>query len=349
MVSGPSVAASIRATACTAPTEQGLTSGSIGRMVPESERPVFELPVHQSPDRVSLDTLHRVYLSLLRSLHLSSTHHDNLLSRGLPDDEIAHRGYHTLPVSGRAVLADRLVERYGAEVCSRIPGLYVMSEGRRRWWSLAGAGGLLIPVRDQAGRIMALMVRRDGADADPKYVFVSSAKHGGPGPLIGVHVPLHDSVHRGTVRLTEGVLKADVATCLDGMLTLGLSAGVASWRQALPVLHAMQVHRVDIAFDADAARNIHVTRALQHCARTLQTAGLHVRVEVWNEVDGKGVDDLLAGWHQPEQLEGQAMREAIRAAVRSALWLDPAQIRQRLAQRQQAYRRRLRLPVEGVL
>jgi hypothetical protein len=70
---------------------------------------------------------------------------------------------------------------------------------------------------------------------------------------------------------------------------------------------------------------------------------------VWDETTGKGIDDVLAAWHQPDVLKGQAMREEIRAAVRSAAWLDPAQMRQRLAQRQDAYRRRLRLPAEGVL
>jgi hypothetical protein len=312
-------------------------------------RLAIELPLRQSPERASLDTLHRVYRSLLGSLHLAPSHYANLQGRGLPDDEIVHRGYRTLPVSGRAALAGRLVERYGAEVCSRIPGLYVGSEGGRRWWSLAGAAGLLIPVRDQGGRIITLMVRRDEADADPKYVFVSSAKHGGPGPMVGVHVPLYDGAHEGTVRLTEGVLKADVAISLDGMFTLGLSAGVASWRQALPVLRAMQVHRVYVAFDANASRNIHVARSLQQCVRTLQASGLQVRIEVWSEVDGKAIDDVMAGGHRPERLGGQAMREAIRAAVRSAAWLDPTHERQRLVQRQQAYRRRLRLPVEGAL
>jgi hypothetical protein len=313
------------------------------------ERPVIELPVRHSPERASPDVLHRVYHAWLDRLSLTQIHYNNLRSRGLADAEITRRQYRTMPQHGRADLARRLVERYGADVCSRVPALYLKTEGGRRWWSLAGSPGLLIPVRDQGGRIMALMVRRDEADADPKYMFASSARHGGPGPMVGVHVPRHDGAHGFTVRLTEGVLKADVATSLDGMLTLGLSAGVASWRQALPVLQAMQVNRVYVAFDADVSRNIHVARALQQCVRTLQASGLQVRIEVWSEVDGKGIDDVMAGGHQPERLGGQAMREAIRAAVRSALRLDPAQIRQRLAQRQQAYRGRLRLPAEGVL
>jgi hypothetical protein len=295
------------------------------------ERPAIDLPIRQSPERADVEMLHRIYNTLIDNLTLSSLHRDNLRRRGLPDDEITHRGYRTLPRHGRAELARRLVECYGAEVCSRVPGLYVRSEGRRQWWSLAGAAGLLIPLRDQAGHCIALMVRSDEADADPRYTFISSARHGGPGPLVGVHVPLHDGAHGGTVRLTEGIMKSDVTTNLDGMLTLGLSAGVGSWRQALPVLRTMKVTTVRIAFDADARANVHVARALQGCVRELMAAGFEVQLEVWDETTGKGIDDVLAAWHQPDVLKGQAMREEIRAAVRSAAWLDPAQMRQRLA------------------
>jgi hypothetical protein len=288
------------------------------------ERPVIQLPLRQSPERASPDVLHRVYAALLDSLTLSNLHRANLRRRGLPDDEITHRDYRTMPVSGRAALARRLVERYGAEVCSRVPGIYVKTESGRSWWSLSGSPGLLIPVRDEAGHIIAMMVRADEPDADPRYRFISSARHGGPGPLMGVHIPLNDVEHGGTIRVTEGTLKADVATCLDGIMSVGLSAGVCSWRQALPTIQAIGANTAVVAFDMDARVNFHVAQALRQCVRGLQAEGLRVKLEIWSE-RYKGVDDALANGHQPRVIEGRDMLEHIRSTLHSAWTVHLAQ------------------------
>jgi Domain of unknown function (DUF3854) len=291
------------------------------------DRQALELPRAGTPQRANADLLHRAYQALLGSLTLSRAHRDNLRRRGLPDDEIDHRGYRSHPVSGRGQVARRLIEHFGVEVCSRVPGISVRTQDGRRWWSLAGAAGLLVPIRGMDGRITAMMVRRDGADADLKYSFISSARHGGPEPLVGVHVPLHGWDPGGTVRLTEGALKSDVTTCLDGTLTLGLSADVASWRQSLPMFLAMKVKTVMVAFDSDAGHNAHVARALSQAVRSLQASGFRVALEVWDE-EFKGLDDLLAAGHRPEVLEGPAMREWIRTAMRSAARVTPTQIQQ---------------------
>ena len=78
-----------------------------------------------------------------------------------------------------------------------------------------------------------------------------------------MHVPLHDELDLSVVRLTEGELKADVATALSGILTVSMP-GVSSWRPALAVLEALGTAVVHLAFDADAKNNEHVARA---CAK----------------------------------------------------------------------------------
>src|SRR5262249_48391116 len=157
--------------------------------------------------------LDQVYRALLGALPLSPTHRQALRQRGLPDAEILRRGYRTFPLGGRAALARRLVDRYGSDTCAGVPGLWGAAQGLRQWWTLAGAPGLLIPVCDFKGRIIALKVRADDPGDGPKYTTMSSAKHGGPSPGAQVHVPLHSS-QSDIVRLTEGELKADVATAL---------------------------------------------------------------------------------------------------------------------------------------
>lgn len=289
------------------------------------------------------ETLHQFYHSLLGMLPLERRHYQNFHQRGLPDAEITRRQYRTLPTRGRAEFARRLVDVFGSNACVQTPGLYIKEEDDRRWWSLAGAPGLLIPVGDANGHIIALIVRSDDPDAEARYSAVSSRAHRGPGPGAHIHVPLFEKAIPERVRLTEGILKADVATVLSGMLTLGLP-GVSAWRQVLPLLCKRHIHTVILAFDADARRNWHVARALQRSAATLRAAGVKVLLEHRAEADGKGIDDLLAAGKTPEVVTGTAVIETIRTIVRAASVSDPMMHRQRLSVLQAHYRQKYRLP-----
>ena len=231
-------------------------------------------------------------------LSLSPHHRRNLQTRGLPDGEIIQRGYRTWPRQGRAALARGLVERFGADVCRQVPGLYLREQQGRRWWSVAGAPGLAIPLRDHLGRILGFKVRSDDADADPKYTTISSTKYGGPGPGAPVHVPHHTGLSLEVIRVTEGELKADVATVLTGILTLSIP-GVSAWRAAIPVLQHLQPRTIRLAFDADWRTNPVVARALAAAAMALTTQGWSVVVEVWDPAEGKGIDDVVAAGHRP--------------------------------------------------
>src|SRR5262249_50644407 len=153
--------------------------------------------------------------------------------RGLADVEIDRRGYRTLPGRGRPRIVGDLRGRFG-EAVLRVPGFITREHDGRRYLTLAGPAGLLVPVRDAAGRVVALLVRRDKDGDGSRYVYVSSARDGGPGPGAPAHVPLGVRVPAEVVRMTEGPIKADVAHALSGLPTIGC-AGL-SWRPALDVL-----------------------------------------------------------------------------------------------------------------
>jgi hypothetical protein len=189
------------------------------------------------------------------------------------------------------------VTRFGEDVCAQIPGLYVAARDGRRWWSLAGAAGLLIPVRDLEGRIVALKVRADDPGDGPRYTWISSARYGGPGPGAPVHVPLHAGA-REQVRVTEGELKADVATVLSGTLTLSIP-GVGHWAAVLPVLEGLHPRQVLLAFDSDWRRNAQVASRLTALAFALMRAGYVLFTEDWHHEPEKGIDDLLAAGKAP--------------------------------------------------
>lgn len=223
------------------------------------------IPDEPKAERAAVEDLDRVYRAMLAQLSLSPAHRTALLARGLDDTAIKAGLYRTLPIRGRAELARSLTDRFPAHITDRIPGLQLREGNGRLYTTVAGPAGLLIPVQDLEGRIVALKVRRDNPTGDqPRYAYVSSTACGGPGPGAPVHVPAFGAELAGDefpahlfVRITEGELKAHVATHLSGVLTLSV-AGVSAWRSALPALRALQPARVLLAFDQDATVNPHV-------------------------------------------------------------------------------------------
>jgi hypothetical protein len=230
-------------------------------------------PVGPAPDRADADALHRVYSALLTRLQLSEVHREALRRRGLGDDEIDRRGYRTLPVRGRAALARALRQEFGDSLLS-VPGFVVkQGMGAKPYVTLAGAAGTLGPVRDLAGRAVALLARRDDAsDGRGKSQYLSSTAADDPGPGAPVHVPLGVAGPAEVVRVTEGALKSDLAHVLSGVPTIGLP-GVSTWRPALPMLRELGARTVRLAFDMDAQDKPTVARPLAALAEALCRRG----------------------------------------------------------------------------
>jgi putative DNA primase/helicase len=202
-----------------------------------------------------------------------------------------------------------------------VPGLVQETDADGNfYWTVCGKSGLLIPVRNELGQIVAVQVRPDQAANGGKYRYLSSNGRGGPGPGAPVHVPVFEG-DKATVRVTEGVLKADVATEKSGILTIGLP-GVSAWPKAAPTLKALNATTAVLALDADAETNSLVASSLAHLARDLKQQGFAVELERWAVEDGKGIDDLLAAGKQPERLRGEPARRAIKEILAAAREAD---------------------------
>ncbi len=253
-----------------------------------------------SDRRASPDVLDTAYQALLDRLCLDGSDRETLRARGLDDAAIARAGYRTLPLRGRAALARAVMESlYGdPETDPGIPGIVRKEEAGRGWWSLAGAPGILIPVRDLEGRIMALKVRRPDPCEGPRYLYLTSTKDGGPSAASVLHVPVAARALRetaDTLVVTEGELKADVATHLLGKPVVGVP-GVGSWALALDLAKARRPARVVVAFDMDRKTKPPVAAAQRELIRALRLAGWDGKaVGSWSwPPQWKGIDDYLA-------------------------------------------------------
>lgn len=251
-------------------------------------------------------TRDRVYRQLMDKLTLSQEHKANLRSRGLTIEQIELRGYRTWSQSILVTLD--MWNTLGHEVFGTIPGFG--PECR-----IHAPSGLLIPCRTMAGQVIALKVRRDAVRGNQKrYSYLSSHWHGheGPGPGSPCHVPAGITSPVGRVRITEGELKADVATALSEIPTISFP-GAQSWRKAVDTAKAMGAKTIVVAFDADATTNRVVAECLVQCVQAVLGDGLGVDLETWDLQQGKGIDDLLAAGKSPVVNSGkQALVEAKR-------------------------------------
>jgi hypothetical protein len=277
------------------PSEEVLTDGG----------PASPPTAVENATPVGDDVRHAVYTQLLQGLELSTAHFEALRRRGLSGAEIEQRGYRTADAGKARAVVDALLTRYGREPLLRVPG-FVDKNDRVVF---AVKSGLLIPARDVAGQIAGLKVRHDDRDNGPKYTWASS-KEASCGNL--VHVPLGVTPPCTTARLTEGELKADVATVLSGTPTVS-APGVSNWALAVPVLKALGVKKVLLAFDQDGKPG--TLAATEKALLGLTREGLEVVLEWWDGKAGKGIDDLLAAGGTVEVVAGLAAALRVRDAA----------------------------------
>jgi len=252
------------------------------------------------------DELDRVYRALLNALPVAWNHKQQLKKRGLKDDAIEQHGYRSLSRFGRESVAGQVLKKCGLTTLTGIPGFF---EQRRSdgpgTWTIAGMSGLLIPFKDERGRIVSFQIRADNGG----YFFLSSRPEkydGGTKVYRGAHIAVPagvDSSKAEKVWITEGGLKGNVAAEFLQEPVIAVP-GVGSWmllfESAAGILAKPRL--VVVAYDADKIHNRQVARSEMALIGALQSRGHRVLVANW-DVDAagkpKGIDDLLASGGKP--------------------------------------------------
>ncbi len=256
---------------------KGLTSGDI--------RCHCYAPQKQEREPKALAERHSVYNEFLQMLELSNKHKSNLLNRGLDSSTVRKNMYRSVP--------DKIHADYISEKLSQshnllgIPGFYT----ENGIWRMTLKDGMFIPVRNQSGYIQGLQIRLDNVQEHKYRWFSSRFKENGTRACSWAHISNSNSATNKTVFITEGALKADVASYLSGDCYIGLS-GVNCTADIVSLLDSMSIKNVYEALDMDKFTNKHVAVATDRLYRKLISAGINCESYVWDK-QYNGVDNYL--------------------------------------------------------
>lgn len=245
------------------------------------QQPDLECPI------TDVDSKHATYSALLSKLSLAPDHRDNLLGRGLSEEEIERLEYKTTPLIGMATIASQL--QADGLYLAGVPGFYRDENGA--WTFAKEKRGILIPVRDRFGRIQGLQIRRDNVTRR-KFRWVSSVeKTDGCRAEGWIHLA---GPVRNMILLTEGPMKADVIHALTGLAVLA-APGVNALKQLEAVLTDLKdegLTEVMTAFDMDFSTNHHVQNGYNSLLALLGRMGFRFGTYIWDP-RYKGLDDYI--------------------------------------------------------
>lgn len=248
---------------------------------------------------------HMVYDRYLTSLSLDAADSQSLMMRGLSSKQIQIAKYGTKPTNRNKKIIAALADLRGDKInLEGVPGFY--QDEKTSHWTQSGIFGIMIPVRDVFGNTSSLVVlnanpKTKAGKIQNKYVAFSSAgKPKGARVWQSTHCPIVKGaaleVTSCTIRITEGVLKADVATALGGIYTIGIQ-GLKVHDDIEVIIEKMEIDTVRVALDAGEDKNPDMIRAIGKLIVRLQDAGVDVIVERWDPKYGKGIDDVLKNGH----------------------------------------------------
>ena len=275
----------------------------------ENKKQLYPAPIEVRDD---------VYRRFLDQLSLSKKHHDDLIARGLSEEEIVQGMYKSVPAVGFQTFASNAFTYETRDALKRhwqwgIPGFYDIRTDAPK--VVRCSPGYFVPVRDEYYMISGMQIRYDPLPADApkekkehyaKYKwFVSNYKEKKDGCTASgcenIHYATRFFKTPESLILTEGVLKADITSRLAGRIkdkdpvpVLGL-VGVYNTENLAFELTKLKEHgmkHVVIAVDMDYLEKPQVASAMQNIHEIVEGVGLTCEDFRWKK-EYKGIDDYL--------------------------------------------------------
>lgn len=227
-----------------------------------------------------INTRDKVYRAFLDALTLEKEDYDNLISRGLTEDQIKKYGYKSVQNIDLSTIPDFNPKG--------VPGFYLDENGK---WQVRNYGkGFYIPVRNLSGKIQGCQIRlRSG---NMRYLWLSTPEHkNGAGAETWAHFV---GFPEETILITEGPLKADIIHAFTGQPVIAVP-GVNSLSHMEKMIKGIKkygVSKVLTCFDMDYRTNENVRKAYAKLIKILRNEGMSPKRLIWNE-NFKGYDDYL--------------------------------------------------------
>ncbi len=272
----------------------------------------------------------KVYRTMLSMLSLSEYDRECLYARGFEDEDIARLGYKTMPCYNYNSEESRnLCRKLMEEGCDLhdVPGFYLNEE--KTWCMTKMTEGIITPCVNYFNQVVGLMVRKDdnkrkvfNGELEGKcgYFSTKGFSSGAPAKSYvhistdfkysqeeGRYIPI---IKNGRMILTEGIMKADLASSLmmEGygerpsfMAVQGVEA-LTYLPYYLKVLKVYGLKDVALAYDMDYLTNPNVQNGMRKARKIIEELGLgYTSIMSWDtnvpgnpEVKLKGIDDMLA-------------------------------------------------------
>ena len=239
----------------------------------------------------TIEYRHDVYYDFLNLLRLSTLHRQNLELRGLTFAHIHQFMYRSIPTDEvfRREVLENLAARHDLH---GIPGFWYDERGDAQMYCKS-IGGMFIPVCDKDGYIQGLQMRLDVSpeSGEKKFRWFSSRNFpNGAGAKSWIHV-VGDTASREAC-VTEGAMKADIASVLTGGRLFIAVPGVNALANLPEVLRELRITKVYEAFDMDKRAKPEVKQALLSLRRMLGDMGIACEGCAWDP-RYKGIDDYV--------------------------------------------------------
>lgn len=265
------------------------------------KKPKLDLPTNS--ELASVYDRNQTYEMMLSMLNLTDKHLEDLIKRGLSLEQIEKNGYRSTPAYGFEQIAKILSEK--GCVIAGVPGFY---EKTPDVWSInfkSSCSGILIPYRTISGLIQAFQIRLDNPFTDEKgrktkYIWLSSVdEEKGTSSKSPAHF-VGNPCDEQAVFVTEGALKADIASALSGRTFIAVAGTgcITSLKEPFEILKRNGITKVYEALDMDKTVNVNVSKAAKKLTGMINEFGFKTKTTKWswdkNKPDeNKGIDDML--------------------------------------------------------